>query len=428
MKVLFFYQHFWPDSPPYANMLRAMGENLVASGHDVRVLTAQPSYKEDDRSREQPEHELLNGIQVRRLPRLPLSLRYRLISQLGRALFPLRACLAVALLRLKGEAPDVIVAATIPPVINGLFALLAARLSGARLVYHLQDIYPEIGAAGGLWSSHSWRHRWLLKLDTFTARRASRCVVLSDDMRDALARRGQDTSNVVVINNFMLSSFDSAASAPARSNNSAVRRYSDIQQRSKLVFAGNLGRFQGLDDLLDAFLSLEEGVCDLELHFLGDGAMADTLKQKAKLAGNVHFHGHQPFEAASRFIADCDAGIVSIQPDVYRFAYPSKTLTYLGLGVPLLAIVEPESGMAKDIATHKLGVAAAGRSRPELQQAFIDLDTWLKVNKDRSKSIKQWFDRNATADVAFARWNAMLDVLGDDMAVALKPNPADRYT
>jgi len=148
MRVLFFYQHFWPDSPPYANMLRAMGQSLVANGHEVQILTAQPSYKAGDRAQQHPARDQLDGIQVRRLSHFPGSNRHRLISQLGRALFPLRACLAIFKNRLKGESPDVIVAATIPPVINGLFALLAAKLSGARFVYHLQDIYPEIGAAG----------------------------------------------------------------------------------------------------------------------------------------------------------------------------------------------------------------------------------------------------------------------------------------
>ena len=50
MNILFFYQHFWPDSPPYANMLRAIGGHLQQQGHAVTVLTGEPSYKTSDRA------------------------------------------------------------------------------------------------------------------------------------------------------------------------------------------------------------------------------------------------------------------------------------------------------------------------------------------------------------------------------------------
>lgn len=71
MKVLFFYQHFWPDSPPYANMLRAIGGNLSDVGLEVSMLTAQPSYKAGDMAQECPEAEIVDGISVKRLRKLP---------------------------------------------------------------------------------------------------------------------------------------------------------------------------------------------------------------------------------------------------------------------------------------------------------------------------------------------------------------------
>jgi len=29
MKLTFFYQHFWPDSPPYAAMIKSLGSKLT---------------------------------------------------------------------------------------------------------------------------------------------------------------------------------------------------------------------------------------------------------------------------------------------------------------------------------------------------------------------------------------------------------------
>ena len=53
-------------------------------------------------------------------------------------------------------------------------------------------------------------------------------------------------------------------------------------------------------------------------------------------------HGYRPRREVADFVRDhADLGIVSLEPDVIRAAYPSKTMTYLRNGCPILALVEP---------------------------------------------------------------------------------------
>ena len=47
MKITIVYRYFWPVTPPYALMLREMTRWFVEAGHDVEIITAQPSYKPD---------------------------------------------------------------------------------------------------------------------------------------------------------------------------------------------------------------------------------------------------------------------------------------------------------------------------------------------------------------------------------------------
>ena len=46
MRILAAHRYFWPDSPPYAVMLREIGRAWVADGHSVSVVSSQPSYKQ----------------------------------------------------------------------------------------------------------------------------------------------------------------------------------------------------------------------------------------------------------------------------------------------------------------------------------------------------------------------------------------------
>ena len=408
MKALFFYQHFWPDSPPYANMLRTISSHFAQKGHKISVLTAQPSYKQVDRAARSPAFEQLDGVNVSRLALLPGSGSITQLRALSKALWPLRAACYLVGQAILGRRQEVIVAATIPPVANGVFGLIAARLTRAKFVYHLQDIYPEIGAVGGLWSEKSLKYKCLKWFDTLICKQADHCIVLSEDMAKTLKARGVVNTSITIINNFMLASF----SEKTFETNSANAININLEKNLRVVFAGNLGRFQGLELMLQAFVDMtQNNNLQMELHFIGEGAAEQSLKDLADGSQYIFFHGHYPFEEACRLMATFDAGIVSIQPDIYRYAYPSKTLTYLGLGLPLLALVESESALAVSITNDRLGVAASNANRQALADGFSDLAKYLKSDANDRQRIKALAKETSSSAVVLRQWDSMFEKL-----------------
>src|SRR5690606_33624762 len=119
-------------------------------------------------------------------------------------------------------------------------------------------------------------------------------------------------------------------------------------ERFVLLFAGNIGRFQGLDVLIGAMEKLRDR-SDIRLVMMGDGAEKDRLARMSEEAGaRVSFVGHHSVEVAKLAMRRASSGFVSLIPELYRYAYPSKTMTYLEQGCPVLVAVEPESCLAKD--------------------------------------------------------------------------------
>jgi len=394
MKLLFFYQHFWPDSPPYANLLRTLGAELVENDYEVEIITQQPSYKSSDRLKKCQSHEVLDGVQITRIPLIPGSERFRVFLLLGKVLFPIRAFLFILLSKLKGRPSDVIVAATMPPGVNGLFGLLAAKSTGAQFVYHLQDIYPEIGAAAGLWVQKSYRSRVLQWTESLICRLADSVVVLSDDMADALSSRGVDNQKVKVINNFHLTPY--VVEDERRYDNR--KQIIGASQNIKLVFAGNLGRFQGLELAVDAFLSLDSSIA-LELHILGDGILREILIDKCIESERVKFHGHMSFDNAKEIICQCDIGLVSLQPSIYKYCYPSKTLTYLDLNLPVFALIEKQSCLARQILEKNIGVVSDNTSVASIRHGYEKIHDYFDTSSsEREKNItdaKKYFTKSA---------------------------------
>lgn len=380
-------------------MLRSITTHLAAEGHDVTMLTEQPGYKAADRVTAHPPREIIEGVAVRRLARIP-GVGSALVRRIATALFPARVVVYALGQRLRGKRYDVVWTATMPPAINGLGVRLASRILKARFVYHFQDIYPELQTFSGNWRKGGLLDRIIGWIDRGNARQASACIALSEDMADTIAARGIDRDKIFIINNFMLAGFGADAALPAS--------MSKPESVFRVIFAGNIGRFQGLEAFIDAARLLATERPDIEFMLLGEGSALADLKRRAESLPNVRFEGHMPFDAAKPVIASADLGLVSINPGIYRAAYPSKTLTYLGLGVPVLAVVEPESALARDLIENDVGWVAPGTDGPALAHAIRSAhDARADIDATRARA-RAYYMQGLSREAALARWGDIM--------------------
>ena len=394
MKVLAIHRYYWPDTPPYASMLRAIVKQWVSDGHEVDVLSSQPSYKVGVENKRQPRREEVDGAQVVRMGLPPESGR-----PLIRILNALRLGAGIFWRAVIRKRYDVIMVSTSPPVLGGWFAAVAAKLSGARFIYHCMDIHPEIGRISGEFSNPKV-FSLLCKLDSWACDHARPVVVLSQDMADTLTGRASGTiPDTVVINNFSL---------PSDADEVAELPFEWPKARFVLIFAGNIGRYQGLDALIDAMIALKSHP-DIHLLMMGEGVERERLTEKARQAGaNVTFAGHQSVQTAKAAMARASAGFVSLIPELYRFAYPSKTMTYLEQGCPVLVAVEPASCLARDVVESGSGLAVPAGDAGALSEALIKMaESPERLSEMRQRALE--FSSQAFAtDVVLDRWSSLL--------------------
>lgn len=95
-----------------------------------------------------------------------------------------------------------------------------------------------------------------------------------------------------------------------------------------IEYAGNIGRVQGLENVMDG---LPENV---ELHIYGTGAMEEKLKNRKQK--NVSFHGPYFRSQQNDILAACHIALVTLQDGMYGLGVPSKTYNILASGRPIL--------------------------------------------------------------------------------------------
>lgn len=404
LRVLAVHRYFWPDTPPYASLLRAIVARWAADGHRVDVLSTQPSYKADTTLARQPDKQRLDGARVFRVD-LPRE-HGRPVVRLGNV-----ARFSAAIVRhARANGPyDVIMASTAPPVAVGAAAALAARLTGARFLYHCMDIHPEIGRISG-----DFRNPivfgLLRRLDSATCRSANRVIVLSDDMASALQQRpARDGIRCEVINNFSFPDYETAARREVLPSG-----FGKPAGRFRTLFAGNLGRFQGLESVVDAMHCLRDRT-DIELVLLGEGRAASALRERAGdlLGATVKFLPHQPVHVAREIMRTADAGLVTLTPGVYRYAYPSKTMTYLSEGLPLIVAVESDSALSGFVRREGAGTTVAPGDPAALAEVLRswadDLEATARMRVQARRLATEVFDQDLVLD----RWSRLLREAGE---------------
>lgn len=373
-------------------------------GHRVDILSTQPSYKPEAGIPRQPRTEDIDGSTVRRISMAPDrdSSPQKLVNAIY---FPLTVFLRIAF----GRKYDVVMCSTAPPVLLGVAASLAASLRGSRFIYHCMDIHPEIGAISG-----EFRHRLvfaaLRRLDMGTCRRATAIVVLSEDMRAALASRDPEVvGRVVVLNNFELPDF-----TPAESLVENPGQTYGASGRIRLVFTGNLGRFQGLESVIEALMCDDDRLDAIELVFMGDGAAKASIRNMIGDDSRFSLLPHGSGSEARALMSTADVGLVSLTPGIISYAYPSKTATYLSQGLPLLVAVEAHSELARTVIDNGVGFVAPPDDATAMREQLLH----LVERRDELATMKvqalQTWEKDFGQDGLLKRWENLLEGVCQD--------------
>src|SRR5690554_4491848 len=130
MRILAVHRYFWPDTPPYAYILRAIASHLVKDGHYVEILSSYPSYKKSVQLDRCNHREKIDGINIHRI-----HLPYEKDSKIRRLLNAIKLSVTVIFKSIWNGPYDVIMSSTSPPIILAFACNMASKITGAKYIY-----------------------------------------------------------------------------------------------------------------------------------------------------------------------------------------------------------------------------------------------------------------------------------------------------
>ncbi len=157
-----------------------------------------------------------------------------------------------------------------------------------------------------------------------------------------------------------------------KKDNLIVKKY-NLEQKTVFSFTGNLGRVQGIQNLLNAAKLVKN--IEFVLLFIGDGAMRSVIEEHIDEHpnGNVVYAGSYPASEQNLFLNACDVAMVSLSPSMYGLGVPSKSYYNMAAGKPLLYIGDERSEVGRVIVEHDIGWVVEPNNAKKLAQLFENI-------------------------------------------------------
>lgn len=348
LRVTILALNFAPETTGNAPYTTSLAQGLASAGHQVRVITGYPHYpawriSEGYTGLSMTEEK--GGVQLVRLrhfvPSKPNTLS-RMCMELS---------FGVRLLFARWNRPDVVLLVS-PALFSSAFGLVRARLQRdkpATCVW-VQDLYGrgvvETGSGGDTLG------RIMTAIESAILGSSDGVVAIHDRFQRYMVETlGLLPTQVRVIRNWT-----HLPSSPSVGCRELRARLGWTAEDVVVLHAGNMGKKQGLENVIAAARLAQETNSSVRFVLLGDGNQKKKLMSMSEGLDRIDFIAPLPGHDFMVALAAADALLVNELPGVKDMAVPSKLTSYFNAGVPVIAATDPDSVTANEVAISGGGV------------------------------------------------------------------------
>lgn len=341
------------------HIMRDIIVGFLERGHEVNLI--QKQYLDVPQYPQQFEKYLGGQLQVQNIrfeKKAKADLKARYIADLS---YYRQACRLM-----KRNKPDKVFLQSNNTAFFTVF--YAKHILKRPLLYNEQDIFPENAYFAGILSESSAIYKVAHMLQKYAYKNATALSTISEDMKSTIVTRyGIPEDKVKVIYNWG----HEELMAHSEDENAFLRKYPKKPGEFRVVYAGNLGKMQNVELVLEA-AALMKDEPDITFYIVGGGVNEAQLKEyaKAQSLSNVTFVGMQPPEEVADLYTAADVNVIPLQKGLVYAALPSKTADCLIAGKPIITCVDEESKFAELMG--KLGFKNSDPQKAEELQSLIE--------------------------------------------------------
>jgi colanic acid biosynthesis glycosyl transferase WcaI len=334
MRILLLNLYYPPDTSATAKMAATV-VHALARENEVTILCGRPSYDPAERRAWQLfRTEETKNVRIVRagstdFPRF--NMKKRVLNYLTYTVLVIPRALFTTC--------DAVLAMTDPPF-EGIIGAFVALLKGKPYFYNIRDMYPDMAVGGSIVAPGLLARIWE-KLHRWALRRATKVIVLGEDMRNRIVAKCVRADQVEIVRDGTEILSANAQQTQAAQLDQEVIRTIRGDFRFVLLHAGNIGFYGAWETLIAAAKQLHgDGIGFV---FVGEGAQRAQLESAANGASNVRFLPFFPGNKIPSVLAAADAHLITIKRGLEGVVVPSKMYGILAAGKPIVAVAPRET-------------------------------------------------------------------------------------
>lgn len=408
MKILLVTPYYPPEIGGAAHLMVELAVSLRDKGHRVTVLTGYPRYNVKVAP---PQYrrsfwmaETLDGIEVKRTRILTLARS----SMIGRGLEHFFVGMWLSALAAVVPRADVAMVLSPPLPLPWMIALVG-RFRRMPVVVNIQDLFPREAVELGMLTNPL-----LIRLFEMMERQvyalASRVTVHSPGNKEHVVRQGGAPQHVAVVGNWV----DLERIRPGDRDNAFSRQHG-LGGRFVVSYAGTMGWAQDMGTIVRSAALLRDRKEILFL-FVGDGVEKGKAQAMSREMGleNMLWLPTQPWSVYPDILSASDACLINLCPELRTPVVPSKLLSIMAAGRPVIASLPQESDARLMITAGACGLAVGAGDEKALAEAIGKLASDRALSEAMGRRGRAYAEKNLSRDHCTGQMETVLkNAIGD---------------
>lgn len=316
-------------------------------------------------------------------------------------------------LKLRARArlfsPEIVLSANTPLLVQKHLLAEAKRL-GSRFVFWQQDALG-IGIKRVLERRYGWlggvAGNRFVRFERSLLLKSDAVVVISEGFLPALEKLGVPSEKTYVVENW--APLDELAPRPRDNEWSRNQR---LVGRRVVLYSGTLGLKHDPEVIVQLAVALRDQD-DVEVVVVTEGRGEEWLRRRRDEEGltNLRLLPFQPYADLPDVLGSADVLLALLEADAGAFSVPSKVLSYLCAGRPLLAAIPSDNLAAQVIRRSGAGFVVEPGDREALIGEAVGMLGDSALREELGGRARQYAEENFDIGVVADRFEPILDPL-----------------
>lgn len=302
---------------------------------------------------------------------------------------------------------DIVYAGSTPPI-NGLMFPFFKWFKNFKIVYNLQDVFPDSLVNTGMTKKGSLIWKIGALVEKITYKYCDKIIVISEDFKENIMAKGVPEEKIEVIYNWV---DENKVVDVKKQDNPLFDKYKLDRNKFYICYSGNIGHTQNMEMLCEVAKEIES-YSDIGFVIVGDGAFRTKLEEiisKMEL-NNITLIPFQDYKNISYVFSLGDMGLIISKKGIGTNSVPSKAWSVLSAKRPIVASFDKGSELDKIITENNCGICVEADDKEALKSAIIDCFNNRESLSQMGENGRDFILQNLTKDIGTSK---IIDVLKD---------------